>query len=291
MNRTRAFWHVRCIHTARPWTANQQREIIMNRRIFIATLGAAIVGLALSDATIARADALADIAARGTVRIAVPQDFPPFGSVGTDMAPRGYDIDMANLIGEKLGAKVEIVPVTSANRIPYLQTSKVDLVISSLGKNAEREAVIDFSDAYAPFFNGVFAPANVAIAKAEDLSGKTVGVTRGAIEDLELTKIAPADADIKRYEDNNGTISAFLSGQVEVVATGNVVAAAILEKNPPKRPEMKFLIKNSPCYIGMNNNEPALMAKVNEIIAAAKADGSLNAISQTWLKLDLPAEM
>jgi polar amino acid transport system substrate-binding protein len=54
---------------------------------------------------------------------------------------------------------------------------------------------------------------------------------------------------------------------------------------------MKFLIKNSPCYIGMNKNEPALMAKVNEIIAAAKADGSLNAISQAWLKLDLPAEM
>lgn len=286
-NATRpAPWHVYCFPMAK-----QQREIIMNRRIFIAILGTAIVGLALSDTTVARADALADISARGTVRIAVPQDFPPFGSVGTDMAPRGYDIDMANLIGEKLGAKVEIVPVTSANRIPYLQTSKVDLVISSLGKNAEREAVIDFSNAYAPFFNGVFAPADVAVAKAADLSGKTVGVTRGAIEDLELTKIAPADADIKRYEDNNGTISAFLSGQVEIVATGNVVAAAILEKNPPKRPEMKFLIKNSPCYIGMNKNEPALMAKVNEIIAVAKADGSLNAISQAWLKLDLPAEM
>ena len=149
----------------------------MNRRTFIASAGAAIVGLALSDATVARADALADIAARGTVRIAVPQDFPPFGSVGTDMAPRGYDIDMANLIGEKLGAKVEIVPVTSANRIPYLQTNKVDLVISSLGKNAEREKVIDFSIAYAPFFNGVFAPADVKVTKIEEVAGKTVGVT------------------------------------------------------------------------------------------------------------------
>jgi polar amino acid transport system substrate-binding protein len=187
--------------------------------------------------------------------------------------------------------KVELVPVTSANRSPYLQTTKVDLVISSLGKNPEREKVIDFSTPYAPFFNGVFAPADVAVTKAEELSGKTVGVTRGAVEDLELTKIAPADAVIKRYEDNNGTISAFLSGQVDVVATGNVVAAAILAKNPPKRPELKFLIKNSPCYIGLNKEEPALLEKVNAIIAAAKTDGTLNVISQKWLGADLPADL
>ncbi|TIM70366.1 MAG: transporter substrate-binding domain-containing protein, partial [Mesorhizobium sp.] len=221
---------------------------------------ATAVGMAMASSPQARADALSDIAARGTVRIAVPQDFPPFGSVGADMTPQGYDVDIANLIGEKLGAKVEIVPVTSANRIPYLQTNKVDLVISSLGKNPDRAKVIDFSEAYAPFYNGVFAPADVAVAKAEDLAGKTVGVTRGAIEDLELTKVVPASVEIKRYEDNNGTISAFLSGQVEVIATGNVVAAAILEKNPPKRPELKFLIKNSPCFIGMNKEQPALMA-------------------------------
>ena len=239
----------------------------------------------------ARADALADITARGTVRIAVPQDFPPFGSVGADMAPVGYDVDTARLIAARLGVKVEIVPVTSANRIPYLQTNKVDLVISSLGTNAEREKVIDFSAAYAPFFNGVFGPASAAVTKAEDLAGKTIGVTRGAVEDLELTKIAPESATIKRYEDNNGTISAFLSGQVDLVATGNVVAAAIIAKNPPKKPEIKFLIKNSPCYIGLAKNEPALLAKVDAAIAAAKADGSLGAIAKKWLGAELPADL
>jgi polar amino acid transport system substrate-binding protein len=115
-----------------------------------------------------RADALDDIKARKVIRVAVPQDFPPFGSVGADMAPQGYDIDTANLIAKELGVKAELVPVTSANRIAYLQTNKVDLVISSLGKNPEREKVIDFSIAYAPFFNGVFAPTATEIAAAED---------------------------------------------------------------------------------------------------------------------------
>ncbi|ENN89725.1 antigenic protein [Rhizobium freirei PRF 81] len=261
---------------------------MFSRRSFLAI---AAVSAAISLAPAAIADALSDIAGRGTIRIAVPQDFPPFGSVSTDMQPQGYDIDVAKLIGEKLGVKVELVPVTSANRVPYLQTNKVDIVISSLGKNPDRERVIDFSTAYAPFFNGVFAPASVAVTKPGDLSGKTIGVTRGAVEDLELTKIAPADATIKRYEDNNGTISAFLSGQVDVVATGNVVAAAILEKNPPKRPELKFLIKNSPCYIGLNKEQPAFLEKLNAILAAAKTDGSLNAIAEKWLKTDLPKDL
>ncbi len=263
----------------------------MNRRTLLAlvTGGVLAAGLALPHA--ANADALADIMARKTIRIAVPQDFPPFGSVGADMEPKGYDVDVAKLIAAKLGAKLELVPVTSANRIPYLQTNKVDLVISSLGKNPDREKVIDFTSAYAPFFNGVFGPAEVKVTKVEELSGKTVGVTRGAVEDLELTKIAPADATIKRYEDNNGTISSFLSGQVDVIATGNVVAAAILARNPPKKPEIKFLIKNSPCFIGLNKNEPALLAKVNEIIAGAKSDGALAAISQKWLGSGLPADL
>ena len=237
------------------------------------------------------ADSLDDIMKSGVLKVAVPQDFPPFGSVGSDLKPVGYDIDVANLIGKKLGLRVELVPVTSANRIAYLQTKKVDLVISSLGKNPDREKVIDFSEAYAPFFNGVFGPADAKVSKVDDLAGMTVGVTRGSVEDLELSKIAPPTATIKRYEDNNGTISAFLSGQVQVIATGNVVAAAILAKNPPKKPETKFLIKNSPCFIGVNKDEPKLLQKIDSVIAEARKDGSLNAISMKWLGAPLPATL
>src|SRR6266508_1379981 len=198
-------------------------------------------------ATQAHADALDSIMKSKVIKIAVPQDFAPFGSAGLDLKPQGYDIDMANLIGKELGVKTEIIPVTSANRIPYLQTNKADLVISSLGKNEEREKVIDFSIAYAPFFSGVFGTKAIAV-----------------------------------------TIAAFVAGQVDLIATGNTVAAAIAEKVPARAPALKFVIKDSPCYVGLNKNEPALLAKVDEIITKAKASGDIAKLSEKWLKAPLP---
>ena len=257
---------------------------LLSRRLALALL-------ALAAAIPAKAATLDDFASRRAIRIAVPPGFPPFGSVGPDLQPRGYDIDMARLIAERLGVKVELTPVTSANRLPYLQTRKVDLVISSLGKNPEREKAIAFTAAYAPFFSGVFGAAALPVTDPAGLAGKTVAVTRGALEDLELSKLVTADTVTKRYEDNNTTMTAFLSGQVELIATGNTVAAAILARNPPVKPETKFIIKSSPCHIGLNKDEPALLAKVNEIIAAAKADGSLDALSKKWLGQPLPADL
>lgn len=259
----------------------------MQKRQFLKSLVAA--SLLAGGIGLAQADVLADAVKRGTLRVAVPQDFPPFGTVGPDLKPRGYDIDVANLIGRELGLKVELIPVSSTNRIPYLTTGKADLVISSLGKNPDREKVIDFSIAYAPFFNGIFGPADVAIKAATDTAGKTVGVTRGSVEDLEFSKIAPASATIKRFEDNNSTISAYLSGQVQLIATGNVVAAAVNERTKIRRLDTKFLIKNSPCYVGVNKGEAAMLAKVNEIVGKLKANGELNQVSQRWLQAPLPA--
>ena len=83
--------------------------------------------------------ALDDIMANKLLRVAIPTDSALYGFVGTDMQPQGLDIDVAQLSGAKLGVEVELLPVTSANRVPYLQTHKADLVISTLGKNPERE--------------------------------------------------------------------------------------------------------------------------------------------------------
>lgn len=253
----------------------------MQRRLLITTL--ALAATALSPLAAQAQAALDEVLARKSITIAIPTDFPPYGFVGVDLKPQGLDIDMAQLIAARLGVKLDLVPVTSANRIPYLQTKKAHLVISTLGKNPEREKVIDFTAAYSPFFQAVFAAKSLNVKGFADLAGKTVGVTRGAIEDMELSKLAPPQADIKRFEDNNATVSAFVSGQVQVIATGASVAGVLMQRNPQLGTEYKLLIKDSPNFIGVGKGEDKLRARVNEVVAAAKAAGELDALAKKWL--------
>ncbi len=262
-------------------TVDCYRRLLMLMRRCLAPI-VAVLALSASGAASAQS-ALDGILAKKQISIAIPTDFPPYGFVGTDLEPQGLDIDMANYIGAKLGAKVTLVPVTSGNRIAYLQTHKVDLVISTLGKTPEREKVIDFTSAYSPFFQAVFAAKSVSIKAPADLAGKTVSVTRGAIEDIELSKIAPASAEIRRFEDNNTTVAAFVSGQVEAIATGASVAGNMMQKNPQLNSELKFVIKESPNFIGVAKGDDKLRSRIDEIIASAKAAGDLNKLSQKWL--------
>ncbi|MGD1863605.1 MAG: transporter substrate-binding domain-containing protein [Phormidesmis sp.] len=219
----------------------------------------------------------------GVIKIAVPQDSPPFGSVGTDGEPQGYDVEVAKLVAESLEVELELIPVTSTNRIPYLETGRVDLVISSLGATPERAKAIYFSSIpYAPFFSGVYGSASQSVSSYEDLAGKTVGVTQGALEDLELSDKAPESIEIKRFEDNSVTISALLSNQVELIATGNTIAGEVIKNNPDANIESKFVMKNSPCYIGVRRGDLDMLEWVNVFVRHKRFSGEFDTLSQEW---------
>jgi polar amino acid transport system substrate-binding protein len=255
----------------------------LRRRIVATSLAAVAATLAAAYAPAALADSLDDIMKSKTIKIAIPTDYPPYGFVGTDLKPQGLDVDTAMLIGAKMGVAVELIPVTSGNRVPYLQTHKADLVISTLGKNAEREQVIDFTSAYSPFFQAVFAPKSMVIKTPADLAGKTVAVTRGAMEDMELSKVAPSSLDVKRFEDNNATVAAYIAGQTQTIATGASVAGNMMARNPQLGTEYKLLLKDSPNFIGVAKGEDKLRLKVNDILAEAKAAGDLDKMANKWL--------
>ena len=225
----------------------------------------------------------------GIVKIAVPQDFAPFGSVDVNGNLEGYDIDVATLLAEDLGVELELLPVTSDNRIPFLQTNKADLVISSMGANPERAKSIFFSIPYAPFFSGIYGPAAITDVNGfEDLDGYTIGVTQGTLEDLELTDAVSDDVQIERFADNSLTAASLISGQVDMIATGNVVAAELSINNPDKDIEGKFIIKESPAHIGLRRGDVDLLQWVNTFIYHKRLGGELNEFSLKWFGEPLP---
>lgn len=247
------------------------------------------IGLSFGLAAAAHADALDNITKAGVIKVGIFEDFPPFASLGSDMKIEGYDVDVANKIAAALGVKAELVGITGQNRIPFLTEGKVDLLLS-IGYSDERAQVVDFTKPYAPYYIAVMGPANVDVKGPADLAGKTIAVNRGTLEDTEVTKVAPAGANIQRYSDYAGVISAFLSGQSQLMVVGNDVGATILAKNPAIKPEEKFILVTSPSNMAVKKGETALNKKMDDILAGMKQDGSLNDLAVKWLKKPLPKD-
>jgi polar amino acid transport system substrate-binding protein len=147
--------------------------------------------------------------------------------------------------------------------------------------------VVDFAAPYAPYYIVVMGPKELDVKDAAGLSGKTIAVNKGTLEDTEVTKIAPADADIQRYADYSGVISAFLAGQAQLMVVGNDVGATILAQNPAIEPVEKFQLLSSPSQMAVKKGETALKDALDKAIAAMKADGSLNDVAVKWLKQPL----
>lgn len=131
----------------------------ISRRIAISVLGAAIVAGLVAPAA---AQTVETIKSAGTVKVGMLVDFPPFGIMDANNQPDGYDADVAKLLAKELGVEVTIVPVTGPNRIPYLQSNQVDLLVASLGITEERAKNVDFSQPYAGISIGVFGAADLA---------------------------------------------------------------------------------------------------------------------------------
>jgi polar amino acid transport system substrate-binding protein len=253
--------------------------------MMMAVIGAGLmIGAAASTAT---AQTVQDIKSAGTVKIGMLVDFPPFGIMNANNEPDGYDADVAKLLGKEWGVKVQIVPVTGPNRIPYLQSSQVDLLVASLGITEERAKSVDFSQPYAGISIGVFGAKDIAVAKPEDLSGKTIGVARASTQDTAVTKIAPKDAKIQRFDDDASAVQALLSGQVQLIGVSNVVAAQI-EKAAAGRFDQKLQLSQQVQGIVVRKGSAELLTAVNAFVDKVKANGELNKIHEKWLGAPLP---
>lgn len=159
------------------------------RRLLIATLAALSLGAVALQAT---AQSVADIKKKGELTVGMLVDFPPYGTLSSTNQPDGYDADVAKLLAKELGVKVNIVPVTGPNRIPFLLTNKVDLLVASLAVTPERAKQVQFSKPYAAATIVVYGSTKAAIKSAGDLKAFRIGVARASTQDISLTEIGRA---------------------------------------------------------------------------------------------------
>jgi polar amino acid transport system substrate-binding protein len=237
---------------------------------------------------VAHADALDDIKKSGKIRIAIDLGVPPYGMTDAQMKPTGLDVEAAQLLAKDWGLQFEHVPTTGASRIPSLQTGKADLVISSLSYTAERAKVIDFSLGYAVLRTVVAAPKSVNVKKLADLDGKTVGTVRGTTHDTQLTKEGPKGMKLTRYEDDATEAQAFLSGQVDIFSTAEMIVPQLDKKNPARQVEVKFVLDNFKLCIGIKKDEKRLLEEVNKWVLANIKNGKLNDLNKKYFGSDLP---
>jgi polar amino acid transport system substrate-binding protein len=250
----------------------------------IAVAAIAVIGLAQA----ANADALDDIKKSGKIRIAVDLGVPPYGMTDDKMQPTGSDIETAKLLAADWGLQFEHVPTTGAARIPALQTGKADLVISTLSITPERAKVIDFSKGYAVLRTVIAAPKNIALKSMADLDGKTVGTVRGTTHDTQLTKEGPKGMKLVRYEDDATEAQAFLSGQVDIFSTAELLVAPIDKKNPARQVEVKFVLDTFKLAVGVKKDEKRLLEEVDKWIATNLKNGKLDAIYKKYHGNGLP---
>ena len=255
------------------------------KKLMLAALAvAAMVGASQA----ARADALDDIKKSGKIRIAIDLGVPPYGMTDAQMKPTGLDVEAAEMLAKDWGLQFEHVPTTGASRIPSLQTGKADLVISSLSYTAERAKVIDFSLGYAVLRTVIAAPKSVALKQLSDLDGKTVGTVRGTTHDTQLTKEGPKGMKLTRYEDDATEGQAFLSGQVDIFSTAEMIVPQLDKKNPARQVEVKFILDNFKLCVGIKKDEKRLVDEVNRWVLANIANGKLNALNKKYFGSDLP---
>lgn len=226
-----------------------------------------------------------DIVKRGKVLIGVDTANPPFGAIGKDGEPEGYDPDVARLVGKYLGVPVEFVPATPQNRMGYLLTNRVDIIM--LGITPERARQIWFSMPYATEAAVLVGPGSLQVKTLADLVGKRIGIPRGAMQDIVLSQSAPPGATLMRFDDQATAVQALIAGQVDLAGTGLLQYRIINRDDPGKNYETKLILRPLHFGLGIRRGNVDLLQFLNTTVYAIKNNGELEATSQKWRGLPL----
>ncbi|EKP4838989.1 cysteine ABC transporter substrate-binding protein [Campylobacter upsaliensis] len=199
------------------------------------------VFLAACDSSESGVNSIERIKNAGVVKIGVFGDKPPFGYVDEKGANQGYDIIFAKRIAKELLGdenKVEFVLVEAANRVEFLKSNKVDIILANFTQTPERAEQVDFALPYMKVALGVVVPEDSEIKSVEDLKDKTLILNKGTTADAYFTKNY-ADIKTLKFDQNTETFAALMDKRGDALAHDNTLLFAWVKE----RPDYKVVIK------------------------------------------------
>ena len=276
----------------------------INRRSFLAAAGLTAAALALtacggsasstasstassaasSEAASTSAAAELTTVEAGKLTMATNATFPPYEMTTDSGEIEGIDVDTAKAIAEKLGLELQIDDMEFDAALLSVQQGKADIVMAGVTVTDERKAVMDFSDSYATGIQSIIVPEGSDITSPDDLAGKKIGTQRGTTGYIYCSDDFGDDA-VVAYDNGLTAVQALNNGQVDAVVIDNEPAKAYVESNPG----LKILdtsYAEEDYAIGMNKSNTALLEAVNAALEELKADGTLQAIVDKYIKAE-----
>ncbi|WP_323073515.1 ABC transporter substrate-binding protein [Mycetohabitans endofungorum] len=242
-----------------------------------------LAGLLIVAAGVAHADRLDDIKKAGVLRVATFDSNPPFGFVDAKTHQIvGLDVDYAKALADKLGVKLKLQPTNPANRIPFLTSRKVDLVLANFTITEERAKQVDFSIPY--FASGQqFLTKKGVLKSAEQLNGLRVGADKGTINEITLREKFP-QATIVAYDDTPFAFAALRAGNVQAITQDGPKLVGLLANVPDKQNYEipAFTISNDYMGVGIPKGETRLVAFVNDTLRGLEKSGAAEQIYNRW---------
>ena len=228
------------------------------------------------------AEATITTVTEGKLTVATSPDFAPyeFYAIGEDGTPTlaGFDMALAQYIADYIGLELEVIPMDFDGVLTELATKTVDLGMAGLSPDPKRADAMDFSDLY---YKGgqsfVCVKGNAdKFTSLEDTNNPeySIGAQTGSIQ-MDLANENSPDADIIALPKVTDLISELLAGKLD----GAYIETDVAKSYQKNYPELEIVLDvpydSEGSAIGVSKGTEALLAAVNEAIAAALADGSM----------------
>ncbi len=230
------------------------------------------------------AGTLQDVKARGKLIAGVKTDFPPFGFVDEKGVNKGFDVDVAKALAKGLFGKesaVEFVAVTSGNRIAFLTTNKIDVILASMTITEERKKVIDYSIPY--FMSGhlLLVHKDSKIQKYQDLAGKKVSTTQGSTGDIVIGELVPTAERIK-FQHNSESFQALKDRRVEAFVQDDVLLLDFQKRNPGLKITGWPPFRPAPYGLGVRKGDKEWLEFVDATLSKIKQSGEYQKLWDKW---------